>query len=212
MICSALSSSSAYVPDVSSSMYTPVLVGRRSPLRLVPVIHRDFEDVIMLCLPTGKDRISIVRGKRCDVGFESVHHRTDVLALDAHLAGQAAQLRDDVELADWMLENAGVATVPGSAFGAPGHLRLSFATSLEQLQECVARIERALLIRQVVVAGEHVLVPPAHDLPRTVPLAPLDAARLAPLAGVRATVPAAATTTMPACQACITAWFIGSSQ
>ena len=53
-------------------------------------------------------------------------------------------IRDDVELAAWMLENAGVAMVPGTAFGAPGHLRLSFATSMENLQSCVKRIKRAL--------------------------------------------------------------------
>ncbi len=53
-------------------------------------------------------------------------------------------IRDDVELAAWMLENAGVAMVPGTAFGAPGHLRLSFATSMENLHSCVERIKRAL--------------------------------------------------------------------
>ncbi|HSM68352.1 MAG TPA: aminotransferase class I/II-fold pyridoxal phosphate-dependent enzyme, partial [Xanthomonadales bacterium] len=53
-------------------------------------------------------------------------------------------VRDDVELAAWLLEHAGVAMVPGTAFGAPGHLRLSFATSMENLENCVARIERAL--------------------------------------------------------------------
>jgi len=53
-------------------------------------------------------------------------------------------IRDDVELAAWMLENAGVAMVPGTAFGAPGHLRLSFATSMENLQTCVKRIKTAL--------------------------------------------------------------------
>lgn len=53
-------------------------------------------------------------------------------------------IRDDVELAAWMLENAGVAMVPGTAFGAPGHLRLSFATSMENLQTCISRIKSAL--------------------------------------------------------------------
>ena len=53
-------------------------------------------------------------------------------------------IRDDVELAAWMLENAGVAMVPGTAFGAPGHLRLSYATSMENLQSCIQRIKRAL--------------------------------------------------------------------
>jgi aspartate aminotransferase len=53
-------------------------------------------------------------------------------------------IRDDIELAAWMLENAGVAMVPGTAFGAPGHLRLSFATSMENLQSCVKRIREAI--------------------------------------------------------------------
>jgi aspartate aminotransferase len=41
---------------------------------------------------------------------------------------------DDIAVADALLE-AGVATVPGSAFGAPGHLRLSFATDMATLEE-----------------------------------------------------------------------------
>ena len=53
-------------------------------------------------------------------------------------------IHNDAELCEWFLENAGVAMVPGTAFGAPGHIRLSFATSMEQLQECIARIKRAL--------------------------------------------------------------------
>ena len=53
-------------------------------------------------------------------------------------------MRDDVELAAWMLEHAGVAMVPGTAFGAPGHLRLSFATSMENLQSCIQRIKHAI--------------------------------------------------------------------
>lgn len=54
------------------------------------------------------------------------------------------EIRDDVDLAAWLLEHAGVALVPGTAFGAPGRLRLSFATSMENLESCIARIDRAL--------------------------------------------------------------------
>ncbi len=53
-------------------------------------------------------------------------------------------IRDDVELASWMLENAGVGMVPGTAFGAPGHLRLSYATSMENLRSCIERIKTAI--------------------------------------------------------------------
>ena len=49
--------------------------------------------------------------------------------------------KDDVELANLILQKARVALVPGSAFGAPGYMRLSFATSEKVLDESVARIK-----------------------------------------------------------------------
>ena len=47
---------------------------------------------------------------------------------------------DDVQLAEYLLEKAGVATVPGTAFGGPGHLRLSFAASMDTLEEAIRRL------------------------------------------------------------------------
>ena len=49
-------------------------------------------------------------------------------------------LASDVEFAEQLLEAQGVAVVPGSAFGAPGHLRFSCAVSLEQIETAVQRI------------------------------------------------------------------------
>lgn len=57
---------------------------------------------------------------------------------------QRDDIRDDVALAEYLLENAGVATVPGSAFGAPGHLRCSFATGMTQLKEAIRRLKDCL--------------------------------------------------------------------
>ena len=53
-------------------------------------------------------------------------------------------IADDVAFSTWLLENAGVAVVPGTPFGAPGHVRLSFATSLDVLQQAITRIGQAL--------------------------------------------------------------------
>jgi aspartate aminotransferase len=50
----------------------------------------------------------------------------------------------DMALSDYLLESAGVAVVPGSAFGAEDYFRISFATSMENLQEGLDRIARAL--------------------------------------------------------------------
>ncbi len=55
-----------------------------------------------------------------------------------------ADVEDDVQLGEYLLEHAGVALVPGSAFGTPGHMRLSYATSLHTLQLAIERIAQAL--------------------------------------------------------------------
>ena len=54
------------------------------------------------------------------------------------------KVANDVALSEYLLENAGVAVVPGSAFGSDGYIRLSFATSMENLKQAIARIEKAL--------------------------------------------------------------------
>ncbi len=53
-------------------------------------------------------------------------------------------LADDTALAELLLNEGEVALVPGSAFGAPGYIRLSFATSLDILKEAIGRIARVL--------------------------------------------------------------------
>ena len=50
----------------------------------------------------------------------------------------------DNDLAMYLLEEAHVATVSGSAFCLPGYIRLSYAAADDQLREAFARIERAL--------------------------------------------------------------------
>ena len=51
-------------------------------------------------------------------------------------------LNNDVDVANLLLEEVGVALVPGSAFGAEGYMRISFATSMENLEKAVARIRQ----------------------------------------------------------------------
>lgn len=51
----------------------------------------------------------------------------------------------DIAFSEYLLEKAGVAVVPGSAFGCKGYIRLSFATSMENLKEALERILGALV-------------------------------------------------------------------
>ena len=53
---------------------------------------------------------------------------------------QSANAADDVAFCERLLEEQNVALVPGTAFGAPGHLRLSFAASRETLEAALNRI------------------------------------------------------------------------
>jgi aspartate aminotransferase len=53
-------------------------------------------------------------------------------------------IKDDNAFAEYLLVEAGVAIVPGSGFGAPGHMRLSFACSMKTLEDAVGRIQRAV--------------------------------------------------------------------
>ncbi|NPA40983.1 MAG: pyridoxal phosphate-dependent aminotransferase [Aquificae bacterium] len=54
------------------------------------------------------------------------------------------KLGDDIKLAQMLLEEAKVACVPGSPFGAQGYLRLSYATSMENIEKGIERIRNAL--------------------------------------------------------------------
>jgi len=62
--------------------------------------------------------------------------------VSAHLQGAHASAKSCTELAKELLEKAHVALVPGEAFGAPGFLRLSYATSIERIEEGLRRLNK----------------------------------------------------------------------
>lgn len=51
-------------------------------------------------------------------------------------------IADDLALADYLIEQAGVAIVPGTEFGLPGQIRISIATSQRNLEQALERIAR----------------------------------------------------------------------
>lgn len=51
---------------------------------------------------------------------------------------------DDLAFSEYLIEQAGVALVPGSAFGTPGHIRISIATSMANLEKALERIRNAV--------------------------------------------------------------------
>ena len=63
---------------------------------------------------------------------------------DVSKAIEKLGLKDDNAFATRLINTAGVAVVPGSGFGAPGHVRLSYACGRETLEKAVERMRKAL--------------------------------------------------------------------
>jgi len=85
-------------------------------------------------------RLNQVRGVRCLPSQGTFYAFPDFSKAIAATEG----IHNDVEMAEYILDKAGVALVPGSAFGAEGHLRLSYATSMEVLEKAMDRLEKLL--------------------------------------------------------------------
>jgi aspartate aminotransferase len=68
----------------------------------------------------------------------------DVSAYIGKAPPEGKAIATDVELCEWLLDHGKVAVVPGSGFGAPGFVRLSYACSMANIQDGVGRMARAL--------------------------------------------------------------------
>lgn len=85
------------------------------------------------------NRIKEINGLSFDGSVAAFYAFVNVTEACQHL-----KLADDVAFADYLLDNAQVAVVPGTAFGMEGYVRISFATSMENLEKACQRIEDAL--------------------------------------------------------------------
>jgi aspartate aminotransferase len=81
--------------------------------------------------------LNAIPGIRCIPGQGTFYTFPNVEEMIERIEG----VQTDVELAEFLINEAGIALVPGSAFGAPGHLRLSFATGLNTLREAINRLK-----------------------------------------------------------------------
>jgi aspartate aminotransferase len=83
--------------------------------------------------------LNAIPGVSCLPGAGTFYAFADVSGAMA-----ATGCRDDNAFAELLLNDGGVAVVPGSGFGAPGHMRISFACSLETLGQALERIDRTV--------------------------------------------------------------------
>jgi aspartate aminotransferase len=85
--------------------------------------------------------LNAIPGISCQAGAGTFYAFADVTG-----AMHALGIKDDNAFAEYLLVEAGVAVVPGSGFGAPGHMRISFACSMKTLEDALARIGRVLSV------------------------------------------------------------------
>lgn len=83
--------------------------------------------------------LNSIEGVRCIASHGTFYAFPHVQKLIGRLDG----IRDDLQLSEYLIEHAGVALVPGSAFGAPGYVRISYATSMQNLEKAMERIQQA---------------------------------------------------------------------
>ena len=91
------------------------------------------------------DALNALPGVRCLLSGGAFYAFADTREAITKLYARGV-LKDssDVAFSEYLLEHGGVAVVPGSAFGSEGYIRLSFATTMTNLENALGRIAKAL--------------------------------------------------------------------
>jgi aspartate aminotransferase len=85
-------------------------------------------------------RLREIPGVKCVEPQGAFYAFPDLSAFIGKKTPEGKKIENDVQLCEWLLEAAKVAVVMGSAFGAPGFVRLSYATSMKNIEEGVRRM------------------------------------------------------------------------
>jgi aspartate aminotransferase len=129
--------STSNASSISQKAATAALNGDQSCVTKMNEAFKERRDIVVRAL-------NALPGVSCLPGAGTFYAFADVSRGMASLG-----CRDDAEFAEMLLNDAGVAVVPGSGFGAPGHMRLSFACSLPTLEKALDRMARVLAARVV---------------------------------------------------------------
>jgi aspartate aminotransferase len=129
----------------SQSTSNPTSIAQHAALE---AMRGSMDSVPVMLAEYARRRKRIVEGLRaipgvtCEMPGGAFYAFPNVSAHLANGSSTQAFAKDTTELAKLLLDKARVALVPGDAFGAPGYLRLSYATSIERIDEGLRRLER----------------------------------------------------------------------
>ncbi len=116
--------------SISQAAATAALEGDQSSVQEMCAEFKARHDILQPLLDS-------IEGISCAPGDGAFYLFVDISDALKHKG-----LNDDIEFCEALLEATGVALVPGTAFGAPGYVRISFAASLETMKEAIARIKQ----------------------------------------------------------------------
>jgi len=118
--------------SVSQAAAVAALDGNQAPVAEMCASYKRRHDVVVAAL-------NDIPGFECRPGEGTFYAFPRVAG-----AMEALGLGSDADLTEFLINEADVACVPGTAFGAPGYLRISFASSMESLEEALKRIKQAV--------------------------------------------------------------------
>ncbi|MDD5578613.1 MAG: pyridoxal phosphate-dependent aminotransferase [Methylobacter sp.] len=132
-MCTIQSQSTSNPTSISQVAAEAALTGDQSFINRMCVEFRQRHDYVV-------SELNKIDGVECLNTDGTFYVFPSVKKLIARLEG----INDDLEFSEYLIEKAGVALVPGSAFGCPGHIRISIATSMANLQNALERIKKAV--------------------------------------------------------------------
>ena len=130
-VCASLQGhSTSNAASISQYAALEALTGDQTPVRQMLATFAERRDVVV-------PRIREIPGMTC------VEPRGAFYAFPNVSGLLSEDMATSADLADWLIDECHVVTVPGTAFGRDDHLRLSYATSMTVLDEALDRIASA---------------------------------------------------------------------
>lgn len=128
--------------SISQLAAVAALTGDQSALAANRLLYRDRRDRLVA-------RVNRIPGMTCSIPGGAFYVFASITRLIGSRTRAGQSLDTDSDISEYLLREARVATLAGSAFGAPGHLRLSFATSNETLDRACAAMEMAVRLLEL---------------------------------------------------------------
>ncbi len=119
--------------SISQAAATAALNGDQSFIQTLHSVFKQRHDYFIPALNT-------IEGIHCEKADGAFYAFANVEALIKRLPG----INNDLQLTEMLMEKSRVAVVPGSAFGLAGYIRLSYATSMEDLERAIAQLQQTL--------------------------------------------------------------------